>query len=72
MAKAETHCCLDCAMAQLFQYDFDPIIAECSDGQRNVARYPVLCNKFKGLETLDKKEKRFIRCIEVRKKKIGI
>ncbi len=72
MAKAEAHCCIDCARAQIFQYDFDPIIAECFDGQRNVACYPVLCNNFKGLETLDKKEKRFIRCIENRKKKIGI
>lgn len=71
MAKAEAHCCIDCARAQIFQYDFDPIIAECFDGQRYVARYPVLCNKFKGLETLDKKGKMFIRCIENRKKKIG-
>lgn len=72
MAKAEAHCCIDCAIAQILQYDFDPVIAECPDGQRYVAVYPVLCNKFKGMETKDTKEKRFIRCIENRKKKIGI
>ena len=72
MAKAEFHCCIDCARAKIFQYDFDPIIAECFDGQRYVARYHVPCNDFKGLETLDKNGKRFIRCIENRKKKIGI
>lgn len=71
MAKAEFHCCIDCARAKIFQYDFDPIIAECFDGQRYVARYHVPCNDFKGLETLDKDGKRFIRCIENRKKKIG-
>lgn len=71
MAKAEFHCCIDCARAKIFQYDFDPIIAECFDGQRYVARYHVPCNDFKGLETLDKKGKMFIRCIENRKKKIG-
>ena len=72
MAKAEFHCCIDCARAKIFQYDFDPIIAECFDGQRYVARYHVPCNDFKGLETLDKDGKRFIRCIENREKKIGI
>ena len=71
MAKHEAHCCIDCARADIFQYDYDPVIAECFDGQRNVARYPVLCNAFVGLETLDTKEKRFIRCIENRPKKIG-
>lgn len=71
MAKDEFHCCIDCARAKIFQYDFDPIIAECFDGQRYVARYHVPCNDFKGLETLDKDGKRFIRCIENRKKKIG-
>jgi len=63
MAKHETHCCIDCAIAKVFQFDFDPIIAECSDGQRNVARYPVACKRFKPL--------RKIRCIDNRKKKIG-
>lgn len=72
MAKGEAHCCIDCLRADVFQYDYDPIIAECDDGQRNVALYPVLCNRFLGLETKDQKNKRFIRCIENRKKKIGI
>lgn len=72
MAKSEAHCCIDCAKAKVFQFDFDPIIAECFDGQRYVARYPVLCGYFAGMETLDKKDKRFIRCIENRPKKIGI
>lgn len=56
--------CIDCSVAQVYQYDFDPIIAECDDGTRNVACAPVMCEKS---ETLDK-----IRCIENRKKKIGI
>lgn len=73
MAKNEAHRCIDCARAMVYQYDFDPIIGECEiDGQKNVALYPVLCDKFKGMEKMDKEGKRFIRCIEIRKKKIGI
>lgn len=72
MAKCEPHCCIDCANAKVFQFDYDPIIAECLDGQRYVARYPIICGDFVGMEKLDKKGKRFIRCIENRPKKIGI
>ena len=73
MAKNEAHCCIDCLRASVYQYDYDPIIGECEvDGQKNVALYPVLCSRFVGMETMDKKEKRFIRCIENRPKKIGI
>lgn len=72
MAKCEPHCCIDCANAKVFQFDYDPIIAECLDGQRYVARYPVICDNFDSLDRLDKKGKRFIRCIENRPKKIGI
>jgi hypothetical protein len=56
--------CIDCAVAQVFQFGYDPIIAECSDGTRNVALYPVMCAKSKPLKK--------IRCIENRPKKIGI
>ena len=48
------------------------ITALCADGTVLTADYPVSCNDFKGLETLDKNGKRFIRCIENREKKIGI
>ena len=68
MAKCEPHCCIDCANAKVFQFDYDPIIAECL----YVARYPVICGDFVGMEKLDKKGKRFIRCIENRPKKKGI
>lgn len=56
--------CIDCAIAKVFQYAYDPIIAECDDGTRNVARAPVMCSRFKPLQK--------IRCIENRPKKIGI
>lgn len=72
MANNEAHCCIDCARSKVFQFDYDPIIAECFDGERYVALYPVLCNRFAGLETMDKDKKRFIRCIENRPKKTGI
>ena len=64
MGKASAHCCIDCEIANVFQYEYDPIIAECEDGERNVALYPVLCDKFKTLKK--------IRCIENREKKYGI
>lgn len=56
--------CIDCAIAKVYQYDYDPIIGECDDGTRNIARAPVYCSRFKLLEK--------IRCIENRPKKIGI
>ena len=56
--------CIDCAVAKVFQYEHDPIIAECDDGTRNVARAPVMCAKSKPLTE--------IRCIENRQKKYGL
>lgn len=59
--KPKVCLCLDCSRADVYQYGYDPIIAECDDGTKNVARAPVLCSRFK---ILDK-----IRCIENRPKK---
>ncbi len=61
--KAKTCFCIDCARAKVFQYEYDPIIAECDDGTRNVARAPVKCARSIALEK--------IRCIENLPKKIG-
>ena len=55
--------CIDCARAEVFQYAYDPIIAECDDGIRYVARAPTACARFKLFKG--------IRCIENRPKKIG-
>ena len=52
--------CIDCAIAKVYQFDTDPIIAECDDGTKNVALAPVMCNKSKPLTK--------IRCIENRPK----
>ena len=59
--KPKVCCCIDCAIATVYQYGYDPIIGECDDGTKNVACAPVLCSRFK---ILDK-----IRCIENRPKK---
>ena len=59
----EPHCCIDCERAKVYQYGHDPIIGECDDGIRNVARFPVMCERFRQLKT--------IRCIENREKRIG-
>lgn len=63
-ATPNLNCCIDCQRAELCQYDFDPIIAECDDGQKYVARAPFGCRRFKLFKG--------IRCIENRPKKIGI
>ena len=57
--------CHDCLRAKLIQYEFDPVIAVCEDGTRNVASYPVKCAKHKDIPPKQ------IRCIENLPKKIG-
>lgn len=54
--KAELCRCIDCAMAKVYQYGTDPVIAECDDGTRNVANSLVMCTRSEIL--------REIRCIE--------
>lgn len=64
--KAEICFCHDCFRAKMLQYEFDPVLAECDDGTRNVASWPVMC-----VRHLDIPPKT-IRCIENLPKKLGI
>ncbi len=72
MAKHEGRYCLDCFKAKIFQYEYDPVIAECNSGERFVASFPVLCDKFKKFPTHGLTKEQKFRCIENRPKKIGL
>jgi len=57
--------CSDCDRANMIQYGYDPVLAECDDGIRNVASFPVVCARHKDMPP------KKIRCIENLPKKIG-
>jgi len=53
--------CIDCGIAKVYQFGYNPIIAACDDGTKNVAQAPHHCNRFRMLAK--------IRCIENYQKK---
>lgn len=56
--------CTECGRAKLVQYDTDPVIAICDNGERNVASAPVMCKRSIKVTK--------VRCIENLPKKIGL